>query len=90
MDENKDDLRVRIQQIEERNNRVEADKAWETSWFRIGSIAAITYIVAFVLLSVMDVQRVFLSACVPAAGYILSTQSLPMLKQWWIRRHTKS
>lgn len=79
-------LQTRIQQIEERNKRVESDKAWETSWFRIGSIAVITYIVAAVLLSVMHVERVWLSACVPAVGYILSTQSLPVLKRWWVSK----
>jgi hypothetical protein len=83
---NTSDLEKRIAEIEERNQRVEADKAWEISWVRIGSIVAITYIVAFVLLSVMNVERVWLSACVPAAGYILSTQSLPILKRWWMRR----
>jgi hypothetical protein len=77
-------IEERLRRIEERNHKVSADKAWETSWFRILTIAAITYVVALVLLSALHADRVFLSACVPVAGYILSTQSLPMLKRWWI------
>lgn len=83
------DIEERIQRIEERNARVESDKAWETSWFRILTIAGMTYIVAVVLLARMGVDRVWFSACVPAAGYILSTQSLPMLKRWWVKRHAR-
>ena len=38
-------LEDRIALIEQRNSRVEADKAWETSWARKVSIAFVTYIV---------------------------------------------
>ena len=35
-----------IEQIKERNRRVETDKAWETSLFRVITITIITYIIA--------------------------------------------
>lgn len=38
-------LEKRIEIIEARNKRVEADKAWETSWTRKISIAVLTYLV---------------------------------------------
>lgn len=42
-------IEERLSAIEERNRRVEADKAWETSWLRILSISVITYVVAVLL-----------------------------------------
>lgn len=78
-----------IAAIKERNARVEADKAWETSGVRIFSISAITYVVASFLLYAIGVKTFFLSALVPTAGYYLSTQSLPFIKRWWIARFMK-
>ncbi|MBI2411203.1 MAG: hypothetical protein HYV32_04905 [Candidatus Kerfeldbacteria bacterium] len=77
----------RIQKIEKRNKRVEADKAWETSWFRVFSICAITYVVAAFVMWIIGVQRVYLNALIPVVGYFLSTQSLPAIKKWWVRKY---
>lgn len=74
-----------IERIHERNARVEADKAWETSLVRVLVIAAITYASASLFLYMIGVDNWHLSALVPVGGYILSTQSLPALKKWWIR-----
>lgn len=74
-----------IERMLERNARVEADKAWETSTLRIGTIALITYISVAGLLYIIGVEQFLLSALVPVAGFILSTQSLPALKDWWIK-----
>jgi hypothetical protein len=70
--------------IKQRNERVEADKAWECSPMRIGAICGITYLVAAVLLYVIGAHRIWLDALVPPFGFFLSTQSLPPLKRWWI------
>lgn len=75
-----------LEQIKQRNQRVEADKAWETSTFRIATIACMTYGVAVVVLYLMHVERFYLSALIPAAGYFLSVQSLPVIKRWWVQR----
>ena len=72
--------------IRERNRRVEANKAWETSVFRMFSLAFVTYLVAIVLLYLIKAENYLLGALVPAAGFILSVQSLPALKRWWMRR----
>ncbi len=76
-------LEREIATIKERNLRVEADKAWEGSVFRIGSIAVITYIVASVVMYFIGVTDYLLSALIPVIGYVLSTQSLPFIKRWW-------
>jgi hypothetical protein len=74
----------RIRQIEERNRKVEMDKKWETSLTRIGSIAVITYVSVCILLYLIGVPNHYLAALVPVAGFLLSTQSLPQLKHWWL------
>jgi len=42
------ELEKRISKIEERNERVELDKAWETSWTRKLCIMILTYIVVII------------------------------------------
>lgn len=77
----------RLTAIEERNRRVEADKAWETSWFRILSLTLITYIVAVFVLFFVGAKNFLLGALVPAVGYFLSMRSLPIVKRWWVRKY---
>jgi len=79
-------LEGRIQQIEERNRRVEADKAWETSVFRKVSVAIATYVIAVLLLFAINNNQPWLNALIPVAGYLLSTLSLPFIKNRWIKK----
>lgn len=69
----KADLEARISAIEARNKKVEADKAWETSWARRLSIAALTYAVVVIYLSVINNDAPFINALVPVVGFLLST-----------------
>lgn len=80
------DIEERIKVIEERNNRVTFDKAWETSWARRGLISVITYICAFILLNILGHDGAWKHATVPVMGYLLSTFSLPPIKKIWIKR----
>jgi hypothetical protein len=82
-------LEAELEHIKQRNQKVEADKAWETSWLRVGFITLITYLVACLLLRALGAQHFFLNALLPAAGFFLSTQSLPWIKRWWIKRYIK-
>jgi hypothetical protein len=86
-DDRLQNLENEIRAIKERNLRVEADKAWETSGFRIFSLCVITYIVAACVLYAIGVQSFLLSALVPTAGFFLSVQSLPLVKRWWVRKY---
>lgn len=75
-----------ITQIQERNKRVELDKAWETSWTRRGAIATITYGIATIFMWKIGIGDPAINALVPTGGYLLSTLSLPMVKRWWLER----
>lgn len=79
-------LQTEIQEIKARNTRVEADKAWEGSRFRIFSVAALTYFMMVLIMSVLGVEKAYLSACVPTAGFLLSNFSLRFAKKFWLKR----
>ena len=71
--------------IEERNRRVEADKAWETSWTRRAIIAIFTWAFLGLYMSVIGVPDPWLNALIPTTGFVLSTLTLPFFKRWWLR-----
>lgn len=74
-----------LEAIQERNKRVEADKAWETSWARRLFIAAVTYCIAAFYMHSAGLGNAFLGAFVPTGGYLLSTLSLPFVKNYWLK-----
>lgn len=83
------ELETRIAQLEARNQRVEGDKAWETSWFRRGAIMVLTYLtVAFYLQYVVHIDP-WINALVPVIGYALSTLTISQLKQVWLSKRLK-
>lgn len=80
------ELENKITEIEKRNKRVEADKAWETSLLRKCLIIIFTYIFAVLYLKIADTTNPWFGAVVPCAGFYLSTQSIKIVKTWWINR----
>jgi uncharacterized membrane protein YkvI len=81
-------MEIELQKIQERNKRVELDKAWETSKTRRGFIAAITYVIAAAFMTRVGISEPLVNALVPAGGYLLSTLSLPVIKQWWTKHNS--
>lgn len=74
----------RIKKIEERNKRVELDKAWEVSWTRKICIMILTYIiVVFYSYLIQNYNNIFLSSLVPVIGFTLSTLSLKFIRKLW-------
>lgn len=84
------DIETRLQAIEERNVRVEMDKAWEVSFTRRLSIALVTYFTASLFLWLIGVGYPLLGALVPTGGYLLSTLSLPWIKNHWTSSMSKN
>lgn len=78
-----DNLEKRIQQIEERNKRVELDKAWEISLTRKIIISILTYLTIVLFFFVTDLSRPFINSIVPTFWFILSTFSLWFFKNLW-------
>mgnify|MGYP001583553823 FL=1 len=80
-------MKEEITGIKERNQRVEADKAWETSKTRRFIITVMTYFVIVFFLWSIDAPYPWLNALVPAVGFILSTLTLPFFKKWWLKEY---
>lgn len=78
-------MEQRLAAIEERNARVQADKAWETSLTRRGVISAITYATAGAFMTIIGALHPWIAAIVPVIGYLLSTLSLPWIKKLWLK-----
>lgn len=78
------DLEKEIKKIQERNKRVELDKAWETSLTRRICIMILTYIVVIIYSYVIkEFDNIFLSSLVPVIGFTLSTLSLKLVRKIW-------
>lgn len=77
-------MKKEIIAIKERNKRVEIDKVWETSKTRRAIITIMTYFIVAIFLLIIKVPYPFLSALVPALGFILSTLTLPYFKSLWV------
>jgi len=75
----------RLEEIEARNRRVEADKAWETSWTRKAAIAVLTYLVVATYLYLIIGINPWLNALVPTVGFLLSTLTISYVKRLWIK-----
>lgn len=82
------DLEKEVEEIKERNKRVELDKKWETSMTRKMCIAVLTYIVviAYTILT-NKISNVFLSSLVPVIGFTLSTLSLKVVRKIWEKKN---
>jgi len=86
---NQKQIEKEIKAINQRNKRVEADKAWEVSRARKILIAIFTYIIIVLFFSAMNLPSPFINAIVPTLGFVLSTLSLPYFKKYWIKKFYK-
>lgn len=80
------ELREEIEAIKARNKRVEADKAWETSWTRSIFIAIVTLFLAYILMLLIDEVNPFPKAVAGSTFYLLSTLTYGVLKNWWLAK----
>lgn len=80
-------LQQDIDQIKERNQKVELDKAWETSWTRRGVLLLLTYLVIVVFFLFADLPNPWINAIVPALAFVISTLTLSIFKKMWMKRH---
>ena len=79
------DTEAEIQKIKERNARVEADKAWETSHTRRGAITISIYVLSFAVFVMIGAPNPHFVALIPSLAYALSTLTLPFLKEAWLK-----
>lgn len=78
-------LQEQINELKERNLRVDAGKAWETSWSRKFLIAALTYLSISLFFLFASLPNPFINSIVPTLGFLLSTISLGFFKNLWLK-----
>jgi hypothetical protein len=78
-----------LEEIQQRNKRVELDKAWETSLARKIIVALLTYVVVVVFFYFATLPKPWVNAIVPTMGFLISTLSVAFFKKLWIKSHKK-
>lgn len=78
-----EELERKIEQIENRNKRVEQDKTWETSWARRILLMIFTYLAIGFYLNAINLPNSWINAIVPAIAFYLSTLTLPFFRKLW-------
>jgi len=81
-------LEKEVKEITTRNARVEADKAWETSYVRRSLLTLFTYLSVGAYLQVIGLPQPWLNAIIPAVAFMLSTLTLPFFKNLWLKHRT--
>lgn len=80
-------LEKEINEIKERNKRVELDKKWETSLTRRLCICVLTYVVVVLYSYIISkTSNIWLSSLVPVIGFTLSTLSLKGIRMIWEKK----
>ncbi len=78
-----------INKINERNRKVEIDKAREISWARRLIILVLTYVLLSFTFYFMNSPRPWLNSLVPTIAFVLSTLSMPYFKKVWLKKLSK-
>lgn len=82
-------LEERVAKLEARNRRVEADKAWETSWTRRLALMLLIYMtVIFYLHFVVHIDP-WINGLVPVIGYFISTLTVSFVKKRFVDKLRK-
>jgi putative acetyltransferase len=72
--------------LKEKNKKIEADKAWETSTTRRGIIAVVTYVIVAIWLGMIGVEHHLMHALVPVLAYLVAMAGLPFMKKYWLEQ----
>lgn len=83
-------LEGRVAALEARNKRVEADKAWETSWTRTFLLMAISFMVVWCYLRYIAHDTPWKDAILAALGISVSTLTIQIAKNKWLQRYVKN
>ncbi len=78
-----EEIESRIEKIERRNDVVDRNKKWETSYTRRILVILFTYLSIALYLKFIIGINPWINAVVPSVGFLLSTLTLPFFKKLW-------
>ncbi len=79
-------LQSQINELKNRNLKVDANKAWETSKTRKTAIMISTYMTIAIFFVYTNAPNPFTSAIVPTLGFLLSTLALDWIRKIWEKK----
>jgi hypothetical protein len=79
-------LESAVSNIEKRNQRVDADKAWEVSRTRLFALLVLTYFITAIVFYIIEVDHFLANALIPTLAFFLSRLSLPFIKRAWLQK----
>lgn len=79
-------LTKEVEQIKERNRKVELDKKWEVSFTRRFLLVLFTYLSIGLYMTFIGIKDAWLNAIIPSLGFLLSTLTLPFFKNRWMSK----
>ncbi len=79
-------LEAAMEELRDRNRRVEREKGWETSLTRKLLLSGLTYGITTLVFWKIAVPDPLANALIPTTGYIISTLSIPWAKRLWVAR----
>lgn len=81
-----ENLKREVEKIQERNRRVETDKAWETSRTRNIFIALSSFVLIYIVMRQVNADHPLANAVLASLAYYFSTLSYGAIKSWWLKR----
>lgn len=78
-----EDIKKELENIKQRNKKVELNKAWETSWTRRVIILIFTYFIIGITFNLIGTSSPWTNAIIPTLAFFISTLSLHFLKNYW-------
>ena len=85
-----EELEKEIDKIKARNEKVEEDKAWETSWARKIIIFVFTYFAIAVYFYSVGLPEPLINSVVPSVAFVISTLTIPFFKKLWVKYSYKN
>ncbi len=80
-----ENLEQRVKNIEDRNSKVEAEKAWERSLTRRSLLMIFSYLAIAIFFIVIKIEHPWVNAIVPALAFMIQQLSMPFFKQIWFK-----
>ncbi len=80
-------LKKEIENLKQRNKKVELEKSWETSYFRIIGILISTFIIIYTIMYIAWFWDKIVWSLISAIWYLISTFSLWFLKKIYIKKY---
>ncbi|NJL46904.1 MAG: hypothetical protein HC929_04620 [Leptolyngbyaceae cyanobacterium SM2_5_2] len=79
-------LEAAVEELRDRNRRVEREKGWETSLSRKILLSALTYGITALVFWKIAVPDPLANALIPTTGYVISTLTIPWAREIWVAR----